>query len=113
MKKERFQHFFRFEDSAHALPPSGNYTVGKLSINYSGFPLRLYCLRLTENLVVLFNGDEKTSPTAKGGKTSMVFTETNIFANTILEALSEGDLEIADDRRTLLNHQGNKNDIII
>lgn len=105
--------FFRFENTAQALPPSGFYAVGNLTFNYAGFPLRLYCLRLTENLVVLFNGDEKTSQTAKGGRTSMVFTEANVFAARILDALQNGDLQIASDRRTILNHRGNINNLII
>lgn len=79
--------FFRFENAAQALPPSGTYQVEDLYINFGNFPLRLYCLRISETLVVLFNGGEKTADTAQRGKTSMAFQEANIFAKRILDAL--------------------------
>jgi len=53
------EYFFRFENAAQALPPSGTYKVQDISIKYGNFPLRLYCLRISEKLVVLFNGGEK------------------------------------------------------
>ena len=92
--------FFRFENAAQALPPRGTYKVEDLYINFGNFPLRLYCLRISESLVVLFNGGEKTAETAQGGKTSMVFHEANIFAKRIWEALREGDVYITADQRT-------------
>ena len=51
--------FFRFENAAQAIPPCGTYKVEDIYINYANFPLRLYCLRISETLVVLFNGGEK------------------------------------------------------
>lgn len=65
--------FFKFENTAQALPPTGKYKVGTITINFERFPLRIFCLRLSNNLVVLFNGGEKTNANAQGGKTSMVF----------------------------------------
>jgi hypothetical protein len=78
------EYFFRFENAAQALPPSGTYKVQDVFIYYGNFPLRLYCLRISENLVVLFNGAEKTAATAQGGRTSMAFQEANIFAKRML-----------------------------
>ena len=103
--------FFRFENEAHALPPFGKFQVGEIQISYSNFPLRLYCLRLTDGLVILFNGDEKTAATAQKGKTSMVFHEANLFAKRITEALYDT-LFIQMDNRTLLN-ENNQTDITI
>lgn len=103
--------FFRFENEAHALPPSGKYRVDEILINYSNFPLRLYCLRLTEGLVILFNGDEKTAGTAQEGKTSMVFHDANQFAKRITENLNTT-LFIQNDNRLLLN-ENNETDLII
>ena len=45
--------FFRHERNAHALPPH------KLSFKYK-HNLRLYCLRISDNIVFLFNGGIKT-----------------------------------------------------
>lgn len=95
--------FFRFENSAHALPPSGKFKVGEVSINYGNFPLRLYCLRISDSLVVLFNGGEKTAKNAQGGKTSMFFHDANHYAKRILEALQQKEIYITFNEREFRN----------
>ncbi len=102
------EYFFRFENAAQALPPSGRYKVEHLSINFGNFPLRLYCLRISETLVVLFNGGEKTSTTAQGGKTSMAFQEANLFAKRILDALNGKEILIGSDHRSFFYYNGSK-----
>jgi hypothetical protein len=104
--------FFRFENAAQALPPAGTHKVEDLYINFGNFPLRLYCLRISETLVVLFNGAEKTANTAQGGKTSMVFLEANIFAKRILDALREKDIYISDNQREFRYFDGSDEIII-
>lgn len=106
------EEFFRFENAAQAIPPSGAYKVGNLYINYGNFPLRLYCLQISETLVVLFNGGEKTANTAQEGKTSMAFQEANIFAKRILDALRDKDIYITADQRAFRYFDGS-NEIII
>jgi hypothetical protein len=102
------EYFFRFENAAQALPPSGKHKVGEITINYGNFPLRLYCLRISDRLVVLFNGGEKTAGNAQGGKTSMVFYEANQFAKRILEALQQEEIQITPDERALRNFDGSQ-----
>lgn len=104
--------FFRFENAAQALPPSGTHKVEDLYINFGNFPLRLYCLRISETLVVLFNGGEKTADTSQGGKTSIAFQEANIFAKRILDALRDKDIYITADQRAFRYYDGS-DDIII
>lgn len=104
--------FFRFENAAQALPPSGTHKVEDLYINFGNFPLRLYCLRISETLVVLFNGGEKTADTAQGGKTSMAFQEANIFAKRILDALRDKDIYITADQRAFRYYDGSDEIII-
>lgn len=99
--------YFRFENSAQALPPSGKYDIGELTINYANFPLRLYCLRISDQLVVLFNGGEKTAGTAQGGKTSMAFIEANGFAKRILEAWAQNDIYVAPSGREFRYYNNN------
>ena len=99
--------YFRFENLAHALPPSGKFIIDKIIINYGNFPLRLYCLRISEQLVVLFNGAEKTSEKAKDGKTSMVFDEANKFAKRILQALNDREIFISNTGREFVDDEGN------
>jgi DNA-binding protein len=106
------EYFFRFENAAQALPPSGTYKVQDVFIYYGNFPLRLYCLRISENLVVLFNGAEKTAATAQGGRTSMAFQEANIFAKRMLDALQQKEIYITTDQRAFRYYDGS-NEIII
>lgn len=104
--------FFRFENAAHAIPPSGTYRVEDVYINYGNFPLRLYCLRISESLVVLFNGGEKTAITAQAGKTSMVFQEANSFAKRIIEALNNNEIFISANNRLFTDVDGHTEPII-
>src|SRR5690606_11476552 len=104
--------FFRFENAAQALPPSGTHKVEDLYINFGNFPLRLYCLRISETLVVLFNCGKKTADTAQGGKTSMSYLEANIFAKRILDALREKDIYITNDQRAF-RYYDDSDEIII
>jgi DNA-binding protein len=81
-------------------------------IYYGNFPLRLYCLRISENLVVLFNGAEKTAATAQGGRTSMAFQEANIFAKRMLDALQQKEIYITTDQRAFRYYDGSDEIII-
>jgi len=100
--------FFRFENTAQALPPSGKHKVGEITINYGNFPLRIYCLRISDSLVVLFNGGEKTAENAQGGKTSMAFHEANQFAKRILEALHQKEIYITTNQKEFRNFNGSE-----
>ena len=100
--------FFRFENEAQALPPSGKHRVGAITINYGNFPLRLYCLRISDRLVVLFNGAEKTSVTAQGGNTGMVFTEANQFAKRIIEARLQKEIYVTENGRNFRYADGSE-----
>lgn len=92
-EKGALEAYFRFEKIADGLPPAKKFRLEKQTINFgSSFPLRLYCLRWSDELVILFNGAEKTSQTAQEGKTSMVFNDANKFAKRILEAEINGDI---------------------
>ncbi len=76
--------FFRPEKRAHALP-SGK--VNFININKD---LRLYCLRINENSVVLFRGGYKDSQSAQESQISYYFYEANKFAKKIDDAIKEG-----------------------
>ena len=108
--------FFRWEKSAQALPPKPNIKVEVEEISILvDFPLRLYCLRLSKHCVVLFGGAEKTRAAAQDGKTSMAFHDANIFAERILKALQEKELNLSSDERTILDEfdTGNINEILL
>jgi len=53
---------FRFEDAAHALPPKIKDADAVLDIEIiEHSQLRLYCIRLTNDVVILLNGGVKTT----------------------------------------------------
>jgi len=104
---------FRFENSAEALPPNERRTVSLLNIKYPNSPLRLYCLRWSENLVILFGGGEKTSAKAQDGNTSSAFRNANEFAKRIFEAMREGEIYVSTDGRTFYNSYDEDEQIIL
>jgi DNA-binding protein len=69
-------------------------------------------LRISENLVVLFNGEEKTATTAQGGRTCMAFQEANIFAKRMLDALQQKEIYITTDQRAFRYYDGSDEIII-
>ena len=98
--------FNRFENRVTALPPRGDIKVSELELSYPGFPLRLYCLVLSEHIVVLFNGGIKDAQSVQGtsGTISTKFHEANEFARRILSAMQEG--EIVVDGRVIVDYRG-------
>lgn len=84
------QEFFRYEGEADGLPPKGDWDFDSLSVSFVNYPLRLYCLRISNDKLILFNGDEKTSREARDGKTRTTFIEAQNFAKRIKEAMADG-----------------------
>lgn len=93
-KTGALSYFFRFENKAHALPPPSKYKFGEIEFDTKNFPLRLYCLRISDEIVVLFNGSEKNSQKAQDGQTKKYFDEANFFASKIDKAIIDKNLII-------------------
>lgn len=53
-------YYFRDENGAHAIPGLKQVSLKEIE-NSPDLGIRLYCIRLTNNLVILLNGDIKTS----------------------------------------------------
>jgi hypothetical protein len=98
--------FNRFENRVTALPPKGQIKISELELDYRGFPLRLYCMALNEELVILFNGGIKDAQTAQESSDviSAKLYEANGFAKRILQAIQTG--EIVVHGRTLTDYAG-------
>jgi hypothetical protein len=98
--------FNRFENRVTALPPKGNIKISEIELDYGGFPLRLYCLALSEEAVILFNGGIKNSQAVQESKDviSTKFYEANDFAKRILNAYNAG--EIIVDGRLITDYKG-------
>lgn len=85
------KHLFRHEGKADGLPPSAQY----LDIDYEQ-NIRLYCLRISDHVVVLFNGGIKTEHKAQDCPTVKPhFINAQYFAATITKAMSGRDREIS------------------
>lgn len=88
----------RSEDAAHAIPQKGERYVGGQWIDFTSLKVRVYCLRLTNDVLILFNGGEKTHQTARGGKTKGSFDDAQLFAEPIWKAYTEGILYVEEGR---------------
>ncbi len=91
--------YFRHEGRAEALPPNWkeiNRKEKEAHITYSK-NLRLYCIRISESVVILFNGGIKSD----GAKTAQecpnvrkYFCQANSFAKAIDKALSNREIQV-------------------
>lgn len=108
------QDFFdRIENKAQALPPKPKGWVEEIKALGINFPLRLFCYRVTKQIVILFNGGIKNARTSQeSNNISLKFYEAQTLVKKIEEALQNGMIEISDDGRYLQNFDGTT-DIIL
>lgn len=95
------ERFFRFEENAQAIP-------GKSRIPYfqmdSKHQIRIYCLRLSERVVFLFNGGIKTNQDPKKCKNcSLHFSNAQTFAKAINGLVKEGEILIDSDSEKVVH----------
>lgn len=95
--------FDRLENNAQALPPKPKKWIEEIGIN---FPLRLFCYRITEQVVILFNGGVKDAYSAQESNLRSKFYEAQIFAQKIRDAVQSGMIKISDDGRYIQNFDG-------
>ncbi|MCK8495343.1 hypothetical protein M0L20_25990 [Spirosoma sp. RP8] len=82
--------YFRFENDAAALPPPAKI-MAKLGNSYC--QLRLYCIRLSDEIVILVNGGRKTSQTVQNSPERMVyFRFASRMAQQLIELIQSGEL---------------------
>ena len=99
--------FDRIVNSAQELPPKPKQWVEEIKDLGINFPLRLFCYRITDNIVILFNGGIKESQATQESKNlSMKFYEAQTFVKKIEEAMQSKIIEISDDGRYLRNFDG-------
>ena len=96
--------FDRIENNAQALPPRPNATVEEIKDLGINFPLRLFCYRVSEHIVILFNGGIKDGRTVQeSSNVNLKFNEAQTFVKRIEEALRTEMIKISNDGRYLLN----------
>ena len=99
--------FDRTENKAQALPPKPKKWVEEIRELGINFPLRLYCYRVSEQIVILFNGGVKDANTVQQSKNlSMKFPEAQSFVCKIEEALQYEMITVTGDNRYLQNFDG-------
>ncbi len=103
------KYFNRYERKATALPPK-KYRAFKAEevVSFSYSPLRLYTLKISESIVVLFNGGIKlTDGRAQDDpNVSMYFHEANEYASRIIQAIKDD--MICLNEKSMVDFQGNK-----
>ena len=101
--------FNRAEQKAYALPPKG-----KLEAFTLGFPLRLYCYRVSKDIVILFNGGVKTAQTAQGSPDlNMKFIDAQHFVKCIEDAFRDNTIKIDKTGRTIIDSNSPSEEIIL
>lgn len=86
---------FRGGDTS-AFPPPARYLEVECN-------LRLYCMRINDNIVILFNGAEKTAATAqKCEKVYPHFLQANKLSKAIYTAIIDKDIEIDEEDGCLI-----------
>lgn len=97
-----------------ALPPKPKRYIPEIELLGIHFPLRIYCLRISTSLVVLFDGGLKNARTdQESDDLRFKFYEVQNFAKRIIDALKDQMIEISANGRYLVDYQGNVDSIII
>ncbi|KYP16640.1 hypothetical protein [Flavihumibacter sp. CACIAM 22H1] len=98
-KKGFVSSFFKPEGAAFRFKEVGEVK----DYNCNGYGLRLYCLPINKNIIILFNGCYKTTPKVKDCKNcSDPFNTANLISSRITRAIAFKDILVSDDNRSLL-----------
>lgn len=104
--------FDRNKNKVQALPPKPKRYIPEIKAIGGHFPLRLYCLRITHSLVVLFNGGLKEAITDQESEDlRFKFYEVQTIAQRIMDAIEDGLLEISKDGRYFIDFKNNNDSI--
>ncbi len=90
--------FNRFENEVIGLPNQGKVKLINELYYYPNFPLRLYALKISDEIVILFNGGIKDGATNQTSSLHTNWTEACQFAKKITEYLDEGLIKITQNR---------------
>ena len=98
--------FNRNENEVKGLPVQGKVVLDEITYHYPNFPLRLYALKITNNIVILFNGGIKDDQTNQKSSQHLIWREACEFAKRILEAIRDGTIIVDKKNRQLTNYDG-------
>lgn len=110
--KQRY--FERWADEASELPPKQRIEVDGIEINYFENVLRLFCVRINDNIVILFNGGVKSSQaTQDSPDLASKFRDAKHFAKKIWEVIHAGIVVVDEPRHKLINDNGSEEELLI
>lgn len=98
--------FNRTENDVDGLPTQGQLKLGEFNYHFPHFPLRLYALKVTENIVILFNGGIKDGKTNQTSSLHFKWVEACNYAKRIIEAINDGSIIVNPKDRTLKSFDG-------
>lgn len=104
--------FNRYENEVTGLPAQGKIQLGEFVYHYPHFSLRLYALKITESIVVLFNGGIKDGRKNQNSSLHLRWVEACQFAKRIIEAINNDQILIDDKNKKLSNEKG-RDEIIL
>lgn len=104
--------FNRDENEVTGLPVQGKRTLENITYHFPDFPLRLYALKITQNIVVLFNGGIKDGPTNQKSSLHVEWRSACEYAKRIDEAIRDGSV-IVDIKNRLLKNYDDSLEIIL
>src|SRR5690606_15792866 len=104
--------FNRDENEVTGLPFHGYWRLGELQYHYPNFPLRLYALRVTNEIVILFGGGIKDGATNQESSLHYKWVDACNYARRIIQGISDGTIVINEQERILLSFDGSS-DIIL
>ena len=102
----------RHENEVKGLPNKGKKKIINELFHYPEFPLRLYVLKITDNILILFNGGLKDGPTNDTSSVHMQWLEACQFAKKIQKELS-GNGIIVNQNRGILEESNGESEIYI
>lgn len=98
--------FNRNENEVDGLPAQGKINIRELDYHYPNFPLRLYALKITENIVVLFNGGKKDGKTNQTSSLHFNWVSACNYAKRIIAAINDKTILVNEQERTLTLYNG-------
>jgi hypothetical protein len=103
---------FRFEEAANALPPPVKEADKLLDIQVpTDSELRLYCMRITDEVVILINGEVKTENNALScPNVKSYFRFAQSVAKAVDKLINEGSIRI--DGKRIINEAGDEEIIL-
>ncbi|KGO91734.1 hypothetical protein [Flavobacterium subsaxonicum] len=104
--------FNRAENEVKGLPLQGKAKIKEITYHYPNFPLRIYALKITTTIVILFNGGVKDGSTNQNSSLHIQWLAACNYARRITEAIKDGSVVVDEKKRLLLTYDG-LNEIIL